>query len=186
MFCNLLKNQKKQNFEVVVCYDFYNSEINNFDLLNKYKKVFKYNLIIIVNTKSSGFAYTCNLCLKNCNGEYVIFLKENIILNSDFSQKFELKINNKHSDIVIFNINESYENKPTRLFANNKNMHGLFKKNSEIQVKNNKSLIAFISAFIYDKAFKMSLIKQYDIYMKQYARYNTLYLYQFIRLCGNY
>ncbi len=168
-----IKNQIKENeVEIIIVMDDFD-KVNSIETITFFQKiVVKKNIRIIVNQKNQGISTCWNIAKKYSKGEYVWFLKEDVLFEKNSLKK-------------IFN-NKNFQTKPDILELkikildkNNNSITKTFLPFDEIlRIKNNKEIFAYINTNIYTKIFKRSILSKYNINFRYYLYYSILFLYK--------
>ena len=103
-------NQTYKNWEFIICDD--GSNDSTYEILKKYKEIYKDKMIILQNKENKGLGYTLNQCLKHAKGKYIARMDGD---DKSMPNRFEIQLNfleqNKEYAFVSSSIIYLYEEK---------------------------------------------------------------------------
>lgn len=94
-------NQTYNNIEILIIND--GSTDNSSEIIQDYKK--RYNNIVIYDQKNSGQASARNKGIKECSGEYILFVDSDDWIDLNCVEECVQTLISSKSDLVIFDIN---------------------------------------------------------------------------------
>lgn len=152
---DVLMTQKNRVYEVI-CIDDGSTDDSYNQLLNLKEK---YNEIIVFSKENGGLSSTRNFGIKVSNGEYLIFLDSDDMLNMN---EFKKILSLCHSDVDIVHGNFSYTFEDTDEYV----------KNKEQIIMSGSGQDIFNASLLQDK---MSMIACANIYRKQFLLDHNLF-----------
>lgn len=168
-----LINQKNVEcrYELVLVND--GSSDKSLEILSQYSK--DYNNIVVVNQKNQGVAAARNAGIRNSSGRYVLFVDSDDWLEDNTISEMHRWSEHDNPDILMFNYSHIYKD--------GKREEREISEDCVKKVGRDRDALNYMSyAYIWDKAYKRSIIEQNNIYFEEDVHFgeDTIFLCQYL------
>ena len=170
-FLNNILNQSFEDLEII-CVKYGNTN-DSIDILNEYTKIDKRLVIVYENIKEIGEARNLGILL--AKGEYLSFLDINNFFENNFFKELIDEIDITHSDILIYRY-EIYNQTSDLFYIDNYSYEVIwpYKFINYTFLPNN--LFDIFGLFIWNKLFKLSFIKNNQIFFNNNSESCLLFM----------
>lgn len=158
--CKSLGEQTNTDFEWIIVDDCSEDEEYN-QIVNMVNNT-NYNYIIIRSETNGGPGSARNIGLKNCSGEYVVFVDSDDTVSADFVETIEKIAMEQVSDIILFDFARINQNKKV-CFNKIENV-----ADGEVQ---KKDALLYERTCICGGAFKRTFLAEHNILFPPFYRY---------------
>lgn len=169
---NSLAKQTDPNYELII--------ISDDPTIEKEASVFLHDqfannekIMLVFNSKAQGEATNWNNGIELASGDYIAFIKEGDILESNFISTLQTTIKQHHEQkLDIIQFNQEYS--------------GLMEKVNQTHLKDelvydltkSQEVYAYINQDIYGKIFRLKYLKDFRITFKRSFRFDSLFLFK--------
>ena len=170
-FLNNILNQSFEDFEII-CVKYGNSS-DSIDILNEYIKIDKRLVILHENIKEIGEAR--NLGILHAKGEYLSFLSIENFFENNFYKELINEIDTTHSDILIYRY-EIYNQTSDLFYIDNYSYEVIWPDKFINYTFIQNKLFDIFGLFIWNKLFKLSFIKNNQIFFNNNSESCLLFM----------